>query len=279
MYVGSYARCFDAKSVNAASAISRLLLASCFLSMTGLSVQAGAADDDNPSERLHSETARLASFSAKKSRDEVSGLVEELSSPVYAKREHASTRLIEIGQIAFPKLRDAYHSCDDLEHRLRIERVVFDAYMESNVWKRNGFLGCQRLNVPLTHADDRRIPTNALAIKVVGIIPRTEAERAGLQRSDLILELNGRALSGPANCDAVRRFGELIRNTSPGKVVRLTVLRGPRTLYTDVTIERRPKRFYGGASVASTMLRNAQRQFDLWWTGSFRNPPMPRGVH
>ena len=204
---------------------------------------------------------------------EVDELIAQLGSHRYGVREAATTRLAEIGLPAFAQLREAYRATDELEPRLRIERIVQDAYLTHYVYSRNAFLGIQHQLASVIHSEDPRIPQGHLGIKVVEVLPNTAAEEAGVEKNDVLIALDGEPLSAKTG-RATAEFGESIRLRGPGTAVALTILRGPDELEIAVVLRPRPKEYYTvpGTNVTQ-MLRITTQQFEVWWHAHFRTPP------
>ncbi|MDO8631979.1 MAG: PDZ domain-containing protein, partial [Phycisphaerales bacterium] len=152
-------------------------------------------------------------------------LIRKLGSPVYKEREAATDGLIEIGAPALARLRSAYQTTDDLEVRLRIERIVRTAYLNHHVYNRSGFLGINLQPYSASMEEHPRLPKDAVGVKVGKVIPGTAAERAGLTVDDVIFEVDGDPVRGEG-MQVVETFSATIRDRGPGGRMKLTVLRG-----------------------------------------------------
>lgn len=205
---------------------------------------------------------------------EVERLIGQLGSPDYPLRERASDRLVEIGAPALDPLRTAYQQTDDLEVRLRIERIVGESYLSYHVFGRNGFLGVSQDRFGVTHEVDGRIAEGHVGIRVRQALPDTGAERAGVRENDVIIALDGQPLqAGPFPSES---FGEELRMKGPGVQVVLTVLRGERQLDIEATLGQRPRMYYSPQQgEAYEMLMAARRNFAVWWARHFRQPAPP----
>ena len=204
---------------------------------------------------------------------EIATLISQLDSPRYAEREAATSHLIRIGPPAFALLRTAYHRTEQLEARLRIEKIVYEAYINYHVYDRNAFLGIQQRLVPITNDDDARIPEGHVGIQVGRVIEGTAAERAELQAEDVIIALDQEPISA-VDVQAAQAFGELIRVRGPGTPVVLTVLRESDQFDVEVTLGSRPKVYYGrNQGLVFEMLERSLRQFRVFWDQRFRKPP------
>lgn len=205
--------------------------------------------------------------------DEVDELIAQLGSPQYGVREAATTRLTEIGLPAFAQLLGAYRATDELEPRLRIERIVQDAYLTHYVYSRNAFLGISHQLASVVHSEDPRIPQGHLGIKVVKVLRNTGAEEAGVEENDVIIALDGEPLPVKTGRPTAE-FGESITLRGPGTAVTLTILRGPDELEIAAVLRSRPKEYYTvPGTMVTQMLRITEQQFEVWWDAHFRTPP------
>lgn len=206
----------------------------------------------------------------------IDALAAQLGSPSYKEREDATTELIKIGVPAFKKLRAAYHESDELEVRLRIERIVSMSYMEHHLYNRNGFLGIRQSGIPKDARDDPRIPEGQFGVEVVEPLDGTAAMDAGIRDGDVIIALNGEGIGGDA-VRVTRDFGESIRVLGPGAILQLTILRGPRVHNLQVTLRPRPKEYYGARQgVVAEMRVRTRERYRTWWAEHFnRTPPPP----
>jgi len=207
---------------------------------------------------------------------EIATLISQLGSPHFTERETATSRLIKIGLPAFAQLRTAYHGTEQLEIRLRVEKIVYEAYINHRVYDRNGFLGIQQGRVPITHDDDARIPEGHVGIQVGRVIEGTAAEKAELQAMDVIIALDEEPISA-VDVQVAQAFGELIRVHGPGARVVLTVLRGSDQFDVEVTLGARPKTYYDrGQGLVFEMFERSRRQFRVFWDQRFGSLPAPQ---
>jgi len=200
---------------------------------------------------------------------EVDRLVPLLGAPDYKQREDATRNLIDIGAPAFAKLSEAYRKhADDLEIQLRIEAVVRAAYLNRHVFDRHGFLGVQlgALDRDQRGGQPRRpLPENG--VRIDKVIPDTAAHRAGLQPDDIVIAADGKPLSGNSQ-DAVARFRASIPQFTPGTKLRLTVLRGEKTMILDAVIGRLQEKNAPTTMVAEQYYDVANR-YSEWWEKFF----------
>ncbi len=210
---------------------------------------------------------------------EIDALIARLGSPHYKEREAATLRLLEIGMAAFAQLSVAYQETDELEVRLRIERIVHEAYLNHHVYDRNGFLGISQSPVPIEHDNDNRIQENHVGIEVQRVIENTAAQRAQLRQGDVIIALDKEPVAA-AGSQVITAFGESIRLRGPGARVILTLLREGRQLDVEVSLGTRPKEYYNtGQRVAYDMLVQARQQFLILWARHFRRPTATQWGH
>jgi hypothetical protein len=203
---------------------------------------------------------------------EVEQLLDDLSSPQYAIREAATARLIDIGVPAFAQLRDAFRAANDLETRLRIERIVQDAYLASQVYDQNAFLGISQRPVRLDELGDHHLPKGSVGIKIAQVIEDTAAEEAGLQAEDVIIALDGQPFT-PKTAQPTQEFGEAIRLRRPGTPLTLTILRNGRQLEVTAVLRARPRSYYDERQgFVAVMLAEAKQRFRIWWQMHFRDP-------
>lgn len=199
-------------------------------------------------------------------------LIAKLGSPEYRQREEASTELRDFGTGAFEVLRLAYHRIDDVDVRLRIEKIVHTGYIDHYVYDRNGFLGIsQDMRFSPTHSDDTRIPEGHTGIRIAKVHDDTAASRGGLRQNDLVIAFDGEPimLSGMP----WKNFGDKIRRRRPGERATLTILRGNAQLELEVTLGRWPAHMVEGGSLAQAVtgdLLETRKRFNTWWTQYFR---------
>ena len=200
--------------------------------------------------------------------------VQRLGSPLYQEREDAVKKLRSIGAPAFATLRRVYARSDQLEVRLRIEDIVYEAYLDRHVFDRNGFLGIQQQRVPHTHDDDPRILEGHYGVAIRKIIPNTAAQDFDLRKGDVIIALDREPLKrGDGNLN--QSFGESLRTRGPGTLVVLTILRNEEQLEMEIPLGRRPKHLYVRQGIVTEQLAASEREFGIWWVKFFRNPPGP----
>lgn len=101
-------------------------------------------------------------------------------------------------------------------------------------WERRwrGVRNAARLGVFIKEADE------ADGVVVVGLIPGSGANQAGVLSEDLIVEVNGESLR--AKDDPKEALREALRQVSPGDTVRLVVLRDGRAMPIEVVTDALP---------------------------------------
>ena len=213
---------------------------------------------------------RLDEESAKR----VDGWIAQLGSPDYQRREQATRALTDFGAQAMSKLREAYHASDDLETRLRIEQIVRTAYVNYHVLDHHGFLG---ISMSARTPDLRGVPglpQGTVGVSVANVIADTGAQRAGVQKNDVIIAVDGRALKG-AGLEVRNSLSATIRSHRPGTTIELTAVRNARILKIEAIL-RRPSEATareGRVMVVSDLYRQAAERFGTWWALYFRDAP------
>ena len=197
--------------------------------------------------------------------------ISRLGSASYPEREQAGAALIEVGAVAFRQLRDAYHTTDDLEVRLRIEAIVQEAYLDHHVFRRLPFLGIERKPTLATHEIDPRIGQGLIGIGLARVINGSGARKAGLQADDVIIAFDGAPLSGGI-ARGFEEFAAAIRARHVGANVSLTVLRGDAQLQIQATLGSCPKSTVFNVPGGRELYFRTRRNFEVWWAAYFRNP-------
>lgn len=222
-----------------------------------------------------------------KTAGDVDALIPQLASASYQDRKAARLRLLEIGPPAFTKLRDAYLINDDLEVRLLIEEIVHTSYLAYHVYSQKGFLGVQLREYRRRGAEDNRIPKGVDAVVLARIISGTAAERAGLQRDDVIVALEGKPLpvTPKETFDpAVNNAGQVVDGVSrmiaarrPGDRLTFTLWRGMEVHDIEIRLGRWSEdlRRQGNVVAINESLAVAHQRFGAWWQRHF----LDRGEH
>jgi predicted metalloprotease with PDZ domain len=98
----------------------------------------------------------------------------------------------------------------------------------------DGAAGRARLGIFLEERDGR---SDSAGARVRGVVPEGPADKAGLERGDLLLRFNGTALGG------TQKLLELARRLEPGDTVKLEYRRGSETRTATVVADRMRPRF------------------------------------
>lgn len=105
------------------------------------------------------------------------------------------------------------------------------------------FVGGSYLGVNLAEIDANRAKELKLkedyGVEITRVEENSPAEKAGLKPGDVVLEYNGERVEG------MEQFGRLVRETPPGREVKLTISRDGKTQMLAVTISTRRSRFQG----------------------------------
>ena len=105
----------------------------------------------------------------------------------------------------------------------------------------NLFAGGTYLGVNLAEIDPNRAKELKLkedyGVEITRVEGNSPAEKAGLKAGDVVLEYNGERVEG------MEQFGRLVRETPPGREVKLTISRDGKTEKLAATVESRRSRF------------------------------------
>ncbi|MCA9002710.1 MAG: PDZ domain-containing protein, partial [Planctomycetes bacterium] len=74
---------------------------------------------------------------------------------------------------------------------------------------------------------------NGPGVRVDGLVEGSPAEKAGVQKGDVLLEINGQEI------DDLRGFSELLKTLEPGQTVETIVERGGEEITLSVTVVAR----------------------------------------
>jgi serine protease Do len=120
---------------------------------------------------------------------------------------------------------------------------------------------------------------NASGVLIESVREGTPATRAGLQKGDIVVEFDGE------QARSARQFTRLVRETAPGRAVKMTVIRDGSRRTVDITPEPRDsatlQQFPG---ITGDTLRLLPRDFDFRfdpqgsWTEGFFGAPRRIGV-
>jgi serine protease Do len=105
----------------------------------------------------------------------------------------------------------------------------------------NPFGGGTYLGVYLAEIDPNRAKELKLkedyGVEITRVDENSPAEKAGLKAGDVVLEYNGERVEG------IEQFGRLVRETPPGREVKLTIGRDGKTQKLTAMLESRRSRF------------------------------------
>jgi S1-C subfamily serine protease len=101
--------------------------------------------------------------------------------------------------------------------------------------------------------------TDASGVLIESVEDNTPAKRAGLQKGDVVVEFDGERTR------SARQFTRLVRETPPGRTVKMTILRGGSRQMVDITPEVRDitRRFPDVSADVDRALRAFPRDFNF----------------
>ena len=76
---------------------------------------------------------------------------------------------------------------------------------------------------------------------IVEVLPGSPADRAGLERGDLVVS------AGDVEIPSMRALARVVRSTAPGRSIDLGILRGDRRLFVEVEVVEQPEGRLGPA--------------------------------
>jgi len=102
------------------------------------------------------------------------------------------------------------------------------------VWAMSGgsFLGVHATDVDAARAHDLKLKEER-GVEITSVESGSPAERSGIQKNDVVLEFNGQRVEG------TEQFVRLVRETPPGRQVKIGVWRGGAAQTVTATIGRR----------------------------------------
>lgn len=162
-------------------------------------------------------------------------LKSNLKSEIFSLREAAESALVEQARssdagVSKRQLLDFYFGSHDPEVRFRLIDILFETFAAEIPRSGNGALGISM---------DNGMPNNWVApsllngVVILATIKNSPAEKAGLQRGDLILAVNGISVEGD---QPVRKITRIISGNPPGSVILLKILRGGSLLFLEVPL-------------------------------------------
>lgn len=195
----------------------------------------------------------------------------KLRSPLYADREAASRKLVEIGASAFRHLREAYRRTHDIEVRMRIEDIVQTAFYNYQVFDGNGFLGVTMQPYPNPRLPKDSLPEGRVGVYIANVLEDTAAARAGIVKEDIIVGIDGTPFEGTGN-EVLDQLSAAIRSYRPGSSVELTLSRQGEEITIPVILGRCPETQARAGKVRGTseLYRKAEARFPSWWAENFK---------
>lgn len=206
--------------------------------------------------------------------DRIFELLDQLGSNNFEKRESADANLREMGMPVMPYLTERFEASEDLETRLRVQRVIEHVYFWDHVFSKNAFLGIQ--HVEYSNPADGRLGDGEAGIEIRNIIEGTSAERAGLKRGDLIIGVDGQRLGSDINRTT---FADMIRTKRPGDPMEFLIYRGAEMQTYEINLGHRPTHLYVGRGLPkeiSDNYKDSMQNFHSWWDdelGHLENQP------
>ena len=161
--------------------------------------------------------------------------VARLGDPSFRVREKASAALKVVAATNHTAVLEAciagYASTDDVEILARLDEIMLPV-VERKIYNRpKGFLGL-RLESSAAVLNGKAVP----AIEAAMIVEGQAAEKAGVKMGDLILAMDGKAVTE----DGTSPFIAVIQEMEPGTTVRLEILRGENRVTIPVVLSERP---------------------------------------
>jgi serine protease Do len=86
--------------------------------------------------------------------------------------------------------------------------------------------------------------------------PDSPAEKAGLKRSDVVVEFDGERVR------SARQFGRLVQETPPGRTVKATIMRGGQKKDVQITPQEGRGVLGGRGTIDGDLLRDPQRELE-----------------
>jgi serine protease Do len=135
-----------------------------------------------------------------------------------------------------------------------------------------GKTGGSYLGVGIAEIDSNRAKELKLkeehGVELTRIEPDSPAERAGLQKGDVVLEYNGQRVEG------MEQFQRMVRETPPKRTVKLLISRNGATQTATATVEKRKQKEW--AVLAPEFRRDMDKLQEELGQLQFRMPDMPQ---
>jgi len=158
---------------------------------------------------------------------------------------------------------------------VRVEAQQQGRRVAPNVLTLEGLGSSVGLRVRDADADELR-KAGVSVVVVLDVRDGTPAAKAGVRESDLVSEFDGERVRSAS------QFARLVRETSPGRTVKMTVLRDGNRQVLDITPEQRGATDFALPDVAAQVergLRNLPRDFQFYFDTPGRGAfffPSPR---
>lgn len=150
-------------------------------------------------------------------------LIVQLGDEQWLVREKAAAELERFGEAAFGALQAEFARSERFEVRDRIKRVAYEIHMTQRFGPVRAFLGVSHSQFDATYQNEFRLPPGWTGLTFTDVIPEAAAAKAGIQRNDLLLGLNGiRGSSLQPATEFIRWIGQQV----PGTVCHMTVYTG-----------------------------------------------------
>ncbi len=166
----------------------------------------------------------------------VDQLIDTLGSPDYDERQQATDILKAKKKPFTDELTRLYRLEHDHEIRLRLVEVAEHIFLKQALQAMGGFMGIQPNAV-----DGANVPgldEGRMVIRVDRVLPDTAAECAKLKIGDLILAIDGEAVS--VSSGNTREFIKLIGSKPPGTELEFQVLRADEFFTTRIMLGVKP---------------------------------------
>jgi serine protease Do len=104
--------------------------------------------------------------------------------------------------------------------------------MNWNDWGKGSYLGIGVQEIDAARAKDLKLPEES-GVEVTAVVEDSPAAKAGLKEHDAVLQFNGERVAG------VEQFVRMVRQTPPGRQVKLLIRRGGADQTIAVTLAKR----------------------------------------
>ncbi len=149
--------------------------------------------------------------------------IDDLGSAHQDERDAASERLMQSGASLESPVWQAAALTNRFEVRRRIRQVMRELFLTQRLGPPPAFLGISYVGYSIGPAGDERVPAGSIALLINDIVLWSAASRAGLQRRDLVVALNGDRILPPESPLEIPRW---IKKQPLGTSCMLGVIRG-----------------------------------------------------